>query len=63
MTVRDGLKMKEAETIDFYKEQKIYFPEDLCVVKLYLKSSKAMQWSVNCKPLLFIKKRKAMKCS
>lgn len=63
MRVRDGCKMNGAETTDFYKEQMFYPPEDLCEVKLYVESSKAVQWSVNCKPLLFIKQRKAMKCS
>lgn len=63
MRVRDGLKVNGAETIDFYREQMFYPPEDLREVKLCVKSSKAIQWSANCNPLLFIKQRKVMKRS
>lgn len=30
--MRDGLKVNEAETIDFYEEQMFSPPEDLCKV-------------------------------
>lgn len=63
MRGRDWLKVNGAETIHFYKEKMVYPPEDLCEVELFVKSSKAIQWLVNCKPLLFVKQRKAMKCS
>lgn len=63
MRVRDGLKVNGAETTDFAKEQMFSPPEDLCEVKLCVKSSKAIQWSANCKPLLFNKQRKVMKRS
>lgn len=63
MRVSGGLKMNGAKPIHFCKEQIFFPPEELCEVKLLVKSSKAIQWSVNCKVLLFIKQRKAMKCS
>lgn len=63
MRVSGGLKMNGAKPIHFCKEQIFFPPEELCEVKLLVKSSKTIQWSVNCKVLLFIKQRKAMKCS
>lgn len=63
MRVSGGLKMNGAKPVHFCKEQIFFPPEELCEVKLLVKSSKAIQWSVNCKVLLFIKQRKAMKCS
>lgn len=57
------LTRTEAETIHFYKEQMFNPPEELWEVKLHVKSSKAIQWSVNCKPFLFIKQREAVKWS
>lgn len=58
-----GLKMNGAKPIHFCKEQIFYPAEELYEVKLFIKSSKAVQWSVNCKDLHFIKQRKIMKCS
>lgn len=63
MRVSGGLKMNGAKPVHFCKEQIFFPPEELCEVKLLVKSSKTIQWSVNCKVLLFIKQRKAMKCS